>query len=1371
VAATDSDDQRASFSTYGSWVDIAAPGVDILSLRASGTSLGTTYDNYTTIASGTSMACPYVAGACALLFSIFPEIDIDELEHALKESTDPIAQGVCASGRLNVARTAMQIFSPEGRILLDKDFYPSSALIGITLLDIDLKGNATHQVTIDSDGGDFETVLLSETSTLGIFSGTISIGLDAPNIEDGILQLSHGQIVTATYQDADDGTGSPAVVTDTATADFEGPIISNVRIGLPGRQPKIYFDTDEPTTARVLYDLACGGPYSFEGLDPSLKTNHAIKIGEMSPLTDYYFIVEATDVAGNETIDTNGGICYTFTTIAASDEINVPAQCPTIQEAIDNCWDGTTVLVADGIYTGEGNRDIDFKGSAITVQSENGPENCIIDCQGTAGNPHRGFYFHSGEGSDSVLDGFTIKNGYAINNWGAGGGIRCYKSSPTIKNCIITGNTAKSPYQYTVSDAGGMYNLDSDPTLINCTFSNNYASGYGGGMVNEGGSSPTLINCVFKENRVYNHGGAMWNLIYSSPTMINCTIIDNRARGRCGGIYNQHECNPTLTNCLIARNVSGWDGGAMLNRAGANPILNNCTIVDNSTAYDGKDGIYNWVKAGYPCSPMLTNCIVWPDNISGGTPIINYSCIPSGGWSGTGNIHSNPLFVNAGNSNYRLRKEDSPCIDTGTNYPPGGLLETDIEGKPRLIDGNGDTVATVDMGAYEYTPGPIQIAINAASDGDTVVINPGIYYENIDFLGKNITLTSTNPAVVAATVISGGSQNPVITFSNAEDSNSVITGFTITGGQSGIYCDGTSPTITDCNIIGNASMGIYCYDAFPTIVDSVIDANGGHALELWYASEPTIINCIIIGEIISGTVENQTTGKKYILIQNAINTALNGDEIVAGEAAYNENINFTGKNIKFRSADPNDSAIVAATIINAENNNYPVVTFATGEIADSVLAGFTITGGSEGIYCDNTTPIITKCIISGNYDSGVLAQGSLAPTITDCTITQNIGAGLCVDDAIITDCTITENQGAGIKTQNEFTSIITDCIITSNEEAGIDSSGAGAVISDCIISDNLDSGIKAQGQLNSFFTITKCKINGNSAFGQHTGGGGIACFAGGTYFIDNCIITGNQALNGGGISCFGTLTINNCTIADNTATRFGGAIAFWNNNALSLSNCILWDNQASTGPQIYFRFPDTTLVTYCDVEGGFAGQGNMDTDPCFVEPADGDYHLLWSSPCINAGDPSFTAEPGETDLDGRPRVIADIVDMGVYETMTTLPPIELSMKFTPQTLNLCSKGKWVKAHFVLPVDFTIEDVNVSDSATLEPFDVQSDNINVFMNEDGLVEIEIAFDRSAFPFRDNRISDGAIELTVTGMLANGQCFYGTDTITIIINKHQ
>ena len=118
-----------------------------------------------------------------------------------------------------------------------------------------------------------------------------------------------------------------------------------------------------------------------------------------------------------------------------------PADYNNIQTAIDDANNGDTILVADGTYTGDGNRDIDFKGKAITVKSQNGPETCVIDCQGTRDSTHQGFNFHSGENNNSVVKGFTIINGYNTSN---GGGIHCFISSPKIENCILTKNTASS---------------------------------------------------------------------------------------------------------------------------------------------------------------------------------------------------------------------------------------------------------------------------------------------------------------------------------------------------------------------------------------------------------------------------------------------------------------------------------------------------------------------------------------------------------------------------------------------------------------------------------------------------------------------------------------------------------------------------------------------------------------------------------------------------------------------------------------------------------------------------------------------------------------------------------------------------------------
>jgi hypothetical protein len=112
-----------------------------------------------------------------------------------------------------------------------------------------------------------------------------------------------------------------------------------------------------------------------------------------------------------------------------------------IQEAINAAYEGDVVIVLDGTYTGTGNQDIDFSGKAITVRSQNGPKNCILDCQDLY--KANGFHFSNGEGLNSVLNGLTVLNSY----WS---GIEWYNGSPYILNCSIINNGRSD------SDGGGI---------------------------------------------------------------------------------------------------------------------------------------------------------------------------------------------------------------------------------------------------------------------------------------------------------------------------------------------------------------------------------------------------------------------------------------------------------------------------------------------------------------------------------------------------------------------------------------------------------------------------------------------------------------------------------------------------------------------------------------------------------------------------------------------------------------------------------------------------------------------------------------------------------------------------------------------------
>lgn len=185
--------------------------------------------------------------------------------------------------------------------------------------------------------------------------------------------------------------------------------------------------------------------------------------------------------------------------MVAAETIVVSPDGPlTIQAAIDHATDGDVVELLDGIYSGDGNRDIVFQGKAITVRSQSGdPTACIIDCQGSDGDYHRGFTFEQDEGLDSVLEGLTVTGGY--HSWS--GGVYCGLGYPTISNCRFIGNTG--------TEGGGLC-VWGPAEIINCWFEDNLATTNGGGASACCMFGPTAIfrGCTFVSNTAGMYGGA-----------------------------------------------------------------------------------------------------------------------------------------------------------------------------------------------------------------------------------------------------------------------------------------------------------------------------------------------------------------------------------------------------------------------------------------------------------------------------------------------------------------------------------------------------------------------------------------------------------------------------------------------------------------------------------------------------------------------------------------------------------------------------------------------------------------------------------------------------------------------------------------------
>ena len=309
--------------------------------------------------------------------------------------------------------------------------------------------------------------------------------------------------------------------------------------------------------------------------------------------------------------------------------IHVPADSSTIQSGINGGVDGDTVLVADGIYTGDGNRDIDFGGKAIVVASENGPENCVIDCQGSESNPHRGFYFHSAEDTTSVLQGFTIQNGYAqgVDPLNSGGGILCVGSGPTIVGNIITMNIAEhigggilcrfgpAPLitQNAITDnvaryeGGGIFSHDASPRIEGNIISENSADESGGGLffAQEGSRNIILVGNTITGNAAGSDGGGVACSYVDVLIEIEDNAIAENTAADGGGIFLRF-ASPLISGNFIEENVASNYGGGIDCHEAAAPTISDNIITGNQSSIGGG------IRCGYYSTAVITgNVIAW----------------------------------------------------------------------------------------------------------------------------------------------------------------------------------------------------------------------------------------------------------------------------------------------------------------------------------------------------------------------------------------------------------------------------------------------------------------------------------------------------------------------------------------------------------------------------------------------------------------------------------------------------------------------------------------------------------------------------------------------------------------------------------------
>jgi hypothetical protein len=500
--------------------------------------------------------------------------------------------------------------------------------------------------------------------------------------------------------------------------------------------------------------------------------------------------------------------------------------------------------------------------------------------------------------------------------------------------------------------------------------------------------------------------------------------------------------------------------------------------------------------------------------------------------------------------------------------------------------------------ASPYASVQFALAQPATLSGDMVLVAPGTYAGNVDFLGKDVVVQSSGGA--AATILDANLSGSVVTFKSGETSAAVLDGFTLRNGRGtstppadvdggGVYCVNSSPTLRNLVVRENLARrggGLFFTNSTARLELSTITLNGGLCYTcypmsgggIWSASAIVVDRCTI-----------------------SLNKDVSEGGGAYGAGAYTlctfqQNVGFLGGGARG----------VGAT--------YERCTF-DSNVAGSVDADPGFGGGVHG-------GTLSACALVNNH-GGQQGGGAYGAVLHDCDLIGN--------RASVSGLSIPPRGGGAAA------STLTDCRVNGNVvSAPLQVPGEGGGLYACTATRStiganyvFSAGSFALGTLGGggarSSTLVDCVVVGNVVDSPGSGtdarGGGLAGgSATGTLFYSN------GAPHGGGAA---DATLVRCTLTENTAFVAGGGVAALS-GATSVDTSIVWNN---AGPAETFASAGTLVITYSDVAGGFAGTGNIALDPQFVAAVSNDYHLTASSPCWNSGNPALVLDPDGTRAD------------------------------------------------------------------------------------------------------------------------------------------